>query len=330
MRCYNRLYIMFCAFVVIGVLLIGCPVVESESADSESADNSLGITIAVVTHGGVGDSFWDVVKNGAERAGDDLGIEVVYQSDGDAPNQAQLIDIAVSNNVDGLAVSMANPQALESSVRQAIAAGIPVVTINSGLDQYKSLGAMTHVGQTEFVAGVGAGERFDSEGVSYLLCVIHEQGNIGLEERCDGAENALGKVGGQVERLYVSGTGDVATSQSEIQAKLQATSAIDGILTLNPVIALTAKDAIVGTGTNVTLGTFDLNGDVVASIQGGEISFAIDQQQYLQGYLPVVMLYLNVINENTTGGGLPVLTGPGFVDASNAAAVSSLASQGTR
>lgn len=321
MRFSNSYFIV--SLLVFGSLfLVGCPA----TTEDESGDFSSDITIAVITHGGVGDSFWDVVKNGAERAGEDLGINVIYQSDGDAPGQAQLIDSAISTNVDGLAVSMANPQALEQSVKNAVNAGIPVVTINSGLDQYKAYGAMTHVGQTEYVAGVGAGERLASEGVSTLLCIIHEQGNIGLEERCDGAEEILG----QIERLYVSGTSDVATSQSEIQAKLQATPGIDGALTLNPVIALATRDAIAGAGVNVTLGTFDLNGDVVDAIQAGEISFAIDQQQYLQGYLPVVLLYLNVINANTTGGGLPVLTGPGFVDKGNAATVSELASQGTR
>ena len=318
------IYTIVSIVILSGLILIGCPVSQEESGVESD------ITIAVVTHGGVGDSFWDVVKNGAEQAGVDLGINVMYQGDGDAPTQAGLIDSAISQNVDGLVVSMANPQALEQSVKNAVSAGIPVVTINSGLDFYKPLGAMTHIGQTERVAGVGAGERLVSEGVDTLLCIIHEQGNIGLEDRCDGAGEILQGTGGTMERLYVTGTADVATSQAEIQAKLQATPSINGILTVNPVMALAARDAVAGAGSSVQLGTFDLNGDIIAAIEDGGISFAIDQQQYLQGYLPVVFLYLNAINANTTGGGLPVLTGPGFVDQSNAGAVRELASQGTR
>ena len=323
----RKLILIVCAVLLIGGLfLIGCPAPEApEQEVQESATKD--VTIAVITHGGVGDSFWDVVKRGAEAAGDDLNITVNYQGDGDAPTQARLIDTAVSGGVDGIVVSLANPQALEQSIRSAVSNGIPVITINSGVDFYKDFGAITHVGQTEYIAGVGAGERLAGLGVTNLLCVIHEQGNSGLEERCAGAIEGLAN---SVENFYVTGTADVAATVSEIQAKLQASSAIDGVLTLNPVVALAAKDAISGSGSGATLGTFDLNGDVVSAIQDGDIAFAIDQQQYLQGYLPVVFLYLNKVNANTVGGGLPVLTGPGFVDSSNAAAVVNLAAAGTR
>ena len=314
---YRFFVLVFLLFV--GLILSSCqPTEESVTGD---------ITIAVITHGGVGDSFWDVVKSGAEAAGADLGITVNYQGDGDAPTQARLIDTAVSSGVNGLVVSMANPQALEQSIRNATNSGIPVITINSGVDFYREYGAMTHVGQTEFIAGVGAGERLARLGVSNLLCVIHEQGNSGLEERCAGATEVLD---GGVESFYVTGTADVAASVAEIQAKLQASTDVNGVLTLNPVIAIAAQEAIAGAGSGAILGTFDLNGDVVNAIQSGDIAFAIDQQQYLQGYLPVVFLYLNQINANTIGGGLPVLTGPGFVDSNNAAAVVDLAAAGTR
>ncbi|HKA68002.1 MAG TPA: sugar ABC transporter substrate-binding protein, partial [Actinomycetes bacterium] len=263
------------------------------------------ITIAVVTHGSAGDAFWDVVKNGAEAAGRDLGVTVNYQSNGDPAQQSQLIDAAVSQGVDGIVVSMANPDALEESIKAAVAAGIPVITINSGADRSKEFGALAHVGQTETVAGEGAGEQLKTAGVTKLLCVIHEAGNVGLTQRCDGAKST---VGGSVEELQVD-IANLADASAKITAKLQADSSINGVLTLNPGIAIAARDAIKDAGSSAKLATFDLSGDVIDAINNDEILFAVDQQQYLQGYLPVVFLYLYKTNLNTVGGGLPVLTG---------------------
>ena len=157
--------------------------------------------------------------------------------------------------------------------------------------------------------------------------MIHEQSNIGLNQRCDGAKTGFG---GDVENLQVKGTDDIQTTLTEIQSKLQSDDSIDAVLALNPDIAVAARDAIQGAGSEAKLGTFDLSGDVVQAIQDGEIEFAVDQQQYLQGYLPVVFLTLNKTNANTVGGGQPVLTGPGFVTKDNAETVAQLAQDGTR
>jgi simple sugar transport system substrate-binding protein len=284
------------------------------------------LTVAVVTHGAAGDAFWDVVKQGAEDAGGELGVTVEYQSDGDPEAQAQLIDVAIEQDVDGLVVSMANPDALEDSIRAAVDADIPVITINSGGDRSDEFGALTHVGQEERIAGEGAGEQLADEGVTNLICVVHEAGNVGLEERCGGAEDTLG---GQVESLQVDGN-DLAEAVATIRDRLQSDPSIDGVLTLNPGVAVSARDAIAEAGSETTLATFDLNGDVVEAIESGEILFAIDQQQYLQGYLPISFLELYAENLNIVGGGRPVLTGPGFVTADNAADVADLADAGTR
>src|SRR5439155_8973013 len=144
------------------------------------ADKNL--TFAMVSHGSAGDKFWDVVKSGLEQAGKDMGIKVTYQSSGDPQKQAQLIDAAISQKVDGLVVSMANPDALKSSIEKAVKGGIPVITINSGVDKSAAFGALAHVGQTETVAGQGAGKKFEAKGSKHLLCVIHEAGNVGLEQ----------------------------------------------------------------------------------------------------------------------------------------------------
>lgn len=283
-------------------------------------------TFAVVTHASAGDAFWDVVQNGAEAAAEDLGIEVTYQGSGEPDEQAQLIEAAVSDEVDGIVVSLANPDAMREPLASAEEAGIPVITINSGENESASLGAITHVGQTETVAGQGAGEQLAEAGVTNLICVIHEPGNIGLEQRCEGATEGLG---GTVENLQVD-INDVAGAQTTIQSSLQADPSINGVLALNPAIGVAAVDAVAGAGSQAQIATFDLSGDVVSAIEDGSILFAVDQQQYLQGYVPIVLLKLYQENNNIMGGGLPVLTGPGFVTQENAATVADLAEAGTR
>ena len=283
------------------------------------------LAFAVVTHGSAGDAFWDVVQNGAEAAGEDLGIELDYQSDGDPQRQAQLIDAAVNQEVDGLVVSMANPDALQDSVEAAVDAGIPVVTINSGGERSAELGAIGHVGQDESIAGQGAGRRLAQDGAQKVLCVVHEAGNIGLEQRCSGASEGLGT---EVTQLQVD-INDLTAAQSTITSRLQGDD-IDAVLTLNSAVAAVAVAAVADAGVEARIATFDLNQDVIQGIQDGDIAFAVDQQQYEQGYLPVVMLKLYAENLNTVGGGQPVLTGPGIVDADNVDAIADLASAGTR
>jgi simple sugar transport system substrate-binding protein len=224
-------------------------------------------------------------------------------------------------------VSAPDPDAIQDSVKTAIDAGIPVITLNSGAEESAGLGAITHVGQTETIAGQGAGAKLKEAGATKIICIIHEQGNVGLNQRCEGAKKGFG---GEVENLQVAGISDISTTLTEIQSKLESDTSIDGVLSLNPDIAVAARDAVAGAGSEATVGTFDLSGDVIKAIQDDEIAFAVDQQQYLQGYLPVVFLTLNKTNLNTVGGGLPVLTGPGFVTKENAAEIAELAKNGTR
>jgi simple sugar transport system substrate-binding protein len=323
------------AVVAAGLLLAaGCS--DSNKVDNGNTgnNNSTGttntansnLTFAVVTHGSAGDKFWDVVKTGAQKAGSDLGVKVSYNSDGDPTKQSQLIDNAVSQKVSGLVVSMANPDALKSSIEKAVAAGIPVITINSGEARSAEFGAITHVGQSEDVAGQGAGGKLKEAGVTHLLCVIHEAGNIGLEQRCDGAKSTLG---GTTENLQVD-VGNLADASAKIKAKLQADKSINGVLTLNNGVAGAAVSALKDAGSSAKLATFDLDSTVISDIKAGSILFAVDQQQYLQGYLPITLLYLYKTNLNTAGGGKPVLTGPGFVTKDNADQIATLAGQGTR
>jgi simple sugar transport system substrate-binding protein len=310
-----------------GAAFLGSPVAAASAAANRGARGPKSMKIAVITHG-QGDAFWVVAKKGATAAGRDLGISVLYSESGNKPQrQAQLIDTAVSQKVKGIATSLPDPSAMRDSLARARRAKIALITLNSGLQQYKSLGAITHVGQTEQIAGAGAGAKFSAAGLKNLLVVIHEQGNIGLEQRYSGAKS---KLKGKTSRLQVKGVADLAGTTAQIRTKLTADKSIDSILTLNPQIATAALNAAKGARSKAKIGTFDLSGDVITAIQKGQMLFAIDQQQYMQGYLPVVFLYLYNTNLNTVGGGQPVLTGPGFVDKSNAARVAALAKKGTR
>ncbi len=297
------------------------------TAETVEATEGEDVTIAVITHGDDG-VFWSVAQKGAEQAGEDLGITVNYQgANNDGATEAGYIDQAVADGVDGIAVSLADPDALQASVEAAVAAGIPVITMNSGSDLFKELGAITHVGQDETVAGNGAGEKFNELGATKVLCVKQEQTNVGLEARCNGADDTFD---GEVVQITTSGDADPVASQSEINAALAADPDIDAIFGTGPVGAHLAVLAAAELGREVIIGAVDLSTDILGDIEAGDAAFTIDQQQYLQGYLAVVFLYLNVVNANTVGGGLPVYTGPGFVTADNVSDVKALVEAGTR
>jgi simple sugar transport system substrate-binding protein len=283
------------------------------------------ITVALVTHAAPGDAFWDVVKSGSEAAGRQEGVKVTYAGDPDPARQSQLIDNAVAQKVQGIAVSMANPDGLRESIQKAIAAGVPVITINSGLEKSKEFGALTHVGQSEELAGEGAGEKFRSLGAKKLLCVIHEAGNVGLESRCSGAKKTFG----DAQNLQVD-ISNIADAQNTIKSKLLADPGIDGVLTLNPGLAKAAVAARQEAGSTAKIATFDVSSDVIDEVLAGDVAFAVDQQPYLQGYLPVVFFALKARNGNDVGGGQPVYSGPGFVTKENAAQVKQFAAAGTR
>jgi simple sugar transport system substrate-binding protein len=299
----------------------------STTGDNVDLTQGSGMTFAMVTHSDEG-SFWSVVKKGAQQAAKDEGVKLIWSpSNNDPQKEAQLIDAAVSQKVDGLAVSVPNADAIRSSLAKAKAAGIPIITLNSGVDDYKKLGAITHVGQTEEIAGKAAGAKLKAAGATKVLCVIHEQNNIGLTQRCQGVKEGFG---GNVTNIQVKGTADIATTQTEIKSKLQADKSFDAVIALNPDIASATVTAVKGANSKAKIATFDLSPDVIKDIKNGTVLFAVDQQQYLQGYLPIVFLKLFKTNANTVGGGQPVLTGPGFVDKSNAATVEKLSGQGTR
>ena len=291
--------------------------------DTQGCDN----TYHVITHGDAG-TFWSVVEKAVRDAGAVIGCDVVYQgSNNDALKQSQDIEAAIAANSAGIAISLADPTGVQGAVEKVVAAGIPLYTLNSGVDHYKALGAVTHIGQTEYVAGQGAGERFNALGATKVLCGRQEQGNVGLEERCDGLADTFN---GEVVSEFIGLDANPDEQRSTISSRLIADASIDAVLGTGPNVPLRALEAAESAGRTLHIGGFDLSSDLIDKIQSGEIAFTVDQQQYLQGYLPVILMHLQATNQNTAGGGLPILTGPGFVTPGNAAAVAALVAEGTR
>jgi simple sugar transport system substrate-binding protein len=305
---------------------------DMKTDDTASASGRGDIRIVVVTHGQASDPFWSVVQNGVNQAGKDMGVKVEYQSPTtfDMVAMGQLIDAAVASKPSGLAVSIPDADALRKPIQEAIKAGIPVVSLNSGADVAGELGIMAHVGQTEYEAGLGAGKRMAESGVKKALCVNQEVGNVSLDLRCKGFTESMQKAGASVKVLAVDLADPTETTQ-RISAALAGDDAIDGILALGPTGASPALKALMDDKKlgKVKLATFDLSPEVLEAIRDGNMLFAVDQQQYLQGYLPVVLLTLYKTNLNTIANDV-VRTGPGFVTQETAARVIELSRQGTR
>jgi simple sugar transport system substrate-binding protein len=284
---------------------------SSDKGGSGAGDKS-GYTIAMITHETPGDTFWDRIKAGAKQAAKNEGITLKYSSDPTANKQAELIQSAVDSHVDGIATTLVTPDALAGAVKAAIKAKIPVVGFNSGIDQYKKLGALMYFGSDETLAGQTAGQRLAAEGVKHPLCVIQQSGSVALEARCAGVKSAISGT----QNIQVNGAND-ASVVSTLQAKLAQDKSIDAIVTLGAPQAVDSLKSMSATNTHPKLVTFDLNEPVAQDIQSGKVEFSIDQQPYVQGFMAVTSLYLYIKNGNDLGGGRPVLTGPSFVDNTN-------------
>ena len=302
------------------------------SVSAQEDDSRANLRFIVVSHGQASDPFWSVVQRGVEQAGEDMGVDVQYQAPGtfDMVAMSQLIEAAVASGPDGIIVSIPDPDALSPAISAAVEAGIPVISMNSGSDVAQDLGVMIHVGQTEYEAGYGGGQQLAAAGGTKGICVNQEVGNIALDLRCEGFTDAMVEAGGTVEVLAVD-LADPTGAQQRVEAALTSDPDVDTILTLGPTGAAPTLAALRAAGRleDINLGTFDLSPEVLQAVLDGEMLFAIDQQQFLQGYLPVVLLTLYATNLNTVANDV-LMTGPGFVTPDNAERVISLAEEGTR
>lgn len=331
----TRTWVSIALAGALGVSLAGCSSTggkraedarKAAAAQGRAAVNTPRWTFAMITHSGDGDTFWDIVQNGAKQAAVKDNINFLYSHDDEAQQQAQLVDAAIDKKVDGIIVTLAKPDAMKAAVARAHKAGIPVITVNSGSAESKAFGALTHIGQDETIAGEAVGEELNKRGRKKALCVLHEQGNVGHEQRCAGIKKTFH---GTVQNIYVQGT-SMPDVQSSIGAKLQADGSIDSVVTLGAPFADTAVKAKKDAGSKAEIDTFDLNAKVAAELKDGTLGFAVDQQPWLQGYEAVDLLWLYKYNADVLGGGKPVLTGPQIITKGQASELEQYADRGTR
>jgi simple sugar transport system substrate-binding protein len=314
--------------VLLALLLAGCggtTVVREPAVTVSGTPSATGrgggplppgtVRIAVVTHGQASSPFWAIVRNGVEAASRDLDVLVDYRSPDvySLSRMSALIDRAVAGRPDGLVVSIPEP-GLGPAIRRAVKAGIPVVSINSGSDDFRRFGVLAHVGQLEDRAGLQAGRRLARLGVRRALCVNQQVGNTGLDARCSGLARAMREAGGRSAVLPLDDQSPAAPSRI---ARAVAAGRVQGLLTTNANGGLAAVKAL--PAGNVTIGTFDLGPDVLTDVEAGKIAFAVDQQAYLQGYLPIQMLTQRARYGLFPAQGDVIATGPHFVTRADAA-----------
>jgi simple sugar transport system substrate-binding protein len=271
------------------------------------------LTIQMVTHEQAGDTFWDKIRAGAQDAADAHGITLQYSNNENGPEQATLVQNAIDSKVSGLAVTLSNADAVIPVAKKAADSGIPVVVFNQGIDDYTEVGSKMYFGSDELLAGQTIGQKLTQQDPSgKTLCIIQAQGSVALETRCAGVKEGYPNT----ENLQVNGA-DLPSVQQTVQSKLAQDSSITNIVTLGAPIALAALQAQEAAGNTAKLVTFDLNQEAAQAIKDGKIVFSVDQQPYVQGYMSVTMLWMNITNGNDIGGGKPTLTGPSIVDSTN-------------
>jgi simple sugar transport system substrate-binding protein len=304
----------------------GAPADTATQGGGGQAADTPKMTVALISHAPAGDAFFDTIIKGAEDAGKKDNIDVQYSSDGDVTKQAALIQTAIDSKVDGIAVSIPNPDALKAVILKAKDAGIPVIAYNAGDRDWQSTGALSFYGEPEVLAGEAAGEELNKGGFKHALCVVQAQGQVQLEDRCAGMKS---KFRGQVENLFADGT-DLPTYVSTIKAKLTSDPSVDAVVTLGPALGVAAANEVKSSGSKAAVATYAMNKDVYPLIKDGSIKFTIDQQPYLQGYMAIDSLWFYKKNGNILGANQSVPTGPLVIDQSNVDSVQKYAEAGGR
>jgi simple sugar transport system substrate-binding protein len=280
---------------------------------------------SMISHAPLGDAFFDTIIKGAKDASAQDNVDFQYSGDGDATKQAQLVQVAIDAKVDGIAVSIPNPDALRPVILKAKAAGIPVVAYNAGDRDWQSTGALSFYGEPEVLAGQAAGKELAKDGLKHALCVQQAQGQVQLQDRCNGMRQAF--TGGKVDDLFADGT-DTSGYVSTIKAKLSSDPSIDSVITLGPALGVAIGNEL--KGGKVKVATYAMNPQVYPMLENGDIIFTIDQQPYLQGYMAIQSLWFYKQNGNVLGANLSIATGPLVIDKTNAAQVQKAAAGGTR
>ena len=278
-----------------------------------AAADSPRLTFAMISHAPDGDAFFDVIKKGAQEAADKDNVEFKYSSSGEVPVQSTFIQNAIDSKVDGIAVSLPDPDALAPVIQKAVAAGIPVVAFNAGDRAWQKTGALAFYGEPEVLAGEFAGTKLNELGSTHTLCVLQAQGQVQLEDRCAGIAS---KFSGTTEKLYAEGV-DLPRYVSTISAKLRQDPSIDSVVTLGPALGVAVQQQLEQDGNPAKVVTYAFNDDLIPLLQSGKVAFTIDQQPYLQGYLSIDSLWLYHRNKSVIGAQQSVPTGPVVIDQTN-------------
>ncbi len=310
--------------VLAGMVAAGC---------AEAARERLGLglappmSVAMIVHGAPNDPFWDDVRDGAEDAARTFDVNLFWRSTPDAEERVRLVDESVQQGFDVIVVTLSDPEAMSDVVRDVALLGVTVYVINVGADVGAALGADSYFGQVETVAGLAIGDRLVELGATHLLCVQHEAQNLALETRCN-------RAGSRLEQLTTIVVDPGADVETPITQALLADDSIDAVLTMTTPVMHDASRAVdaaresSGATRSIVHAVTELNDDVLDAIEDGRVEFAVDQQPYLQGYLPVAYSRLVQYSQRSQGdeladallqwiAGRGVLLGPGFVDVDN-------------
>ncbi|WP_424971602.1 sugar ABC transporter substrate-binding protein [Dinoroseobacter sp. S76] len=307
--------------VALGAALVTSPFAAQADGHGQA------LNYVLVSHAPDSDTWWNTIKNGIALAGEQMGVNVEYRNPptGDIADMARIIEQAAASSPDGIITTLADFDVLKGPISNAVDQGIDVIIMNTGTpDQAREIGALMYVGQPEYDAGFAAGVRAKGEGVTNFLCVNHAIQQPTVGERCRGYADGLGIELG--DAMMDSGT-DPAEVKNKVMAFLSANEDVDGILTLGPVSADPTIAALneMGLAGELHFGTFDLGEEIVKGIKDGTINWGIDQQPFLQAYMPVVIL----TNWDRYGvlPGNNINSGPGFVTAAGLEKVEAFAGE---
>ena len=319
-------FIRFLFFTFLICIFFTC----SENSNQNTSDKK--ITIKMITHGQATDPFWNVVRNGAKDAAQDLGISVQYQSpqNFDMVTMSRMIDAVIATNPDGLILSVPDIPALKKSIISASKNNIPIIVINAGSKIIEEVDILTYIGQSEYKAGMKAGQEMVKHNVKSVLCINHEIGNISLDQREQGFRKILQENNVLVKTIPIDAS-DPSETREMVRSFLSSNKNIDGILTLGPLGAIPIAKLLkeIDVQKKIKLATFEFTPQIIDAIMNGHILFALDAQQYLQGYLPVILMNLYITNKNTPAY-KKLETGPSIINIDNALEVLALSKKGSR
>ncbi len=315
----------------LGMVLVMAAITSIGCAEAARERLGLGLappmSVAMIVHGSDGDPFWETVREGALDAAAAFDVNLFWRSTPDSDERVRLVDEAVQQGFQVVVVTLSDPQAMSEVVSDALLIGATVYVINVGDNAGAELGVDSYFGQVETVAGLAVGDRLRQAGATHLLCVKHEARNLSLDTRCS-------RAGQRLDRLTELTIDFSESAGGEIERALTADPSIDAVLTMNTRLMNEASSAIARISESgaqdraLQHAVFELNDQVLDAIEDGRVLFAVDQQPYLQGYLPVAYARLTQYSERTQGdeladallqwiAGRGVLLGPGFVDAGN-------------